>query len=129
MNVNRHQRALWCLICKIIGKLFSKAIGNSCASKIPSIKISVTQKSTNFFSLPNDKKDFDNTFIDDLDPNNWWNSSSYRFQPTISGYYLISASVWLTVGTSGGSQTNLQIRVNGSTQKALVQQPGTTSRN
>jgi hypothetical protein len=66
-------------------------------------------------------------FIDDLDPNNWWNSSSYRFQPTISGYYLISASVWPTTGATGGNQTNLQIRLNGSTQKAIVQQPVNTT--
>jgi hypothetical protein len=24
-------------------------------------------------------------FADDIDPNNWWNASSYRFQPTIAG--------------------------------------------
>jgi len=65
-------------------------------------------------------------FIDDLDPNNWWNSSSYRFQPTISGYYLISASVWPSVGATGGNQTNLQIRLNGSTKKAIVHQPVNT---
>jgi hypothetical protein len=62
-----------------------------------------------------------------LDPNNWWNSSSYRFQPTISGYYLISATIWPTTGATGGNQTNLQIRLNGSTQKAIVQQPVNTA--
>jgi hypothetical protein len=67
-------------------------------------------------------------YVDDLDPNNWWDSANYRFQPTINGYYLINATVWLTTASTGSTgQTNLQIRTNGSTQKAIVQQPVNTT--
>jgi hypothetical protein len=52
-------------------------------------------------------------FADEMDPNNWWNSGSYRFQPNISGYYLTNATVWWSAGSTGTDQTNLQIRKNG----------------
>jgi hypothetical protein len=62
-------------------------------------------------------------FTDEYDPNNWWTSSN-TFNPTINGYYLISASVWWAAGVSNlSNQTNVQIRQNGSTQKAIVQSP------
>lgn len=54
-------------------------------------------------------------FVDDLDPNNWWDAGNYRFQPTINGYYMMHASVWWSAGASGATnQTNLQFRKNGS---------------
>ena len=60
-------------------------------------------------------------FIDDFDPQNWWNSSTYQFTPTISGYYLISVGVWFdSINTTG--QLNVQGRKNGNT-FAIVQNP------
>jgi hypothetical protein len=62
-------------------------------------------------------------FTDDYDPNNWWTSSN-TFNPTINGYYLISASVWWAAGDSNtADQTNIQIRQNSTIQKAIVQSP------
>ncbi len=53
-------------------------------------------------------------FTDDIDPNNWWNSPSFRFRPTISGYYRVYAQIWWAAGTVGvSSQTNNQFRKNG----------------
>ena len=58
-------------------------------------------------------------FVDDFDPQNWL--SSYKFQPTIAGYYDISLSVHWNAGSSGSNQCNSQIRKNGSTQVAIWQ--------
>ncbi len=48
------------------------------------------------------------------DPNNWWNATTYRFLPTVSGYYFISAQVNWDPG-AGTGQLNIQIRRNGTT--------------
>lgn len=48
------------------------------------------------------------------DPNNWWNASTYRFLPTVSGYYFIAAQVNWDPG-AGTGQLNIQIRRNGTT--------------
>lgn len=62
-------------------------------------------------------------FADDIDPNNWWNASSYRFQPTVSGYYRVYSQVWWVAGATGiSNQTNLQLRKNG-TSFAITQNP------
>jgi hypothetical protein len=56
-------------------------------------------------------------YVDDIDPNNWWNSGTYQFQPTIPGYYLINACVWWAAGDSNiTNQTNIQLRKNGAGQ-------------
>ena len=64
-------------------------------------------------------KAVDNTIAmtDKDDPNGWWNGSSYRFLPNISGNYLVSVQVNWTVGTANtaNDQVNIQIRKNGST--------------
>jgi hypothetical protein len=60
-------------------------------------------------------------FTDKDDPNNWWNASTYRFQPTVAGYYNIMVMVnW--IGANHEVQVNDQIRKNGNT-IALVQMP------
>jgi hypothetical protein len=46
------------------------------------------------------------------DPNNWWNASTYRFLPTVSGYYFIAAQVNWDPG-AGTGQLNIQLRKNG----------------
>jgi len=62
------------------------------------------------------------------DPNNWWNASTYRFQPTIAGYYFVSASVHFafTTTSANGVQCNMQILKNGAVQainQILADQP------
>lgn len=54
-------------------------------------------------------------FVDDFDPNNWWNATTKRFTPTIAGYYNISLQVWWTVAAVTNNQSNIQIRKSGST--------------
>jgi hypothetical protein len=58
------------------------------------------------------------------DPNNWWNASTYRFLPTVSGYYFISAQVNWDPG-GGNGQLNIQLRRNGTT-VAIAQHPMVT---
>ena len=55
-------------------------------------------------------------FAAQYDPQGWFTSSpTYRFQPTIAGYYLISLGIWwASVGAGGGTgQLNNQARING----------------
>jgi hypothetical protein len=49
------------------------------------------------------------------DPNNWWNATTYRFLPTVSGYYFIAAQANWDPGAGSGGQLNIQIRRNGTT--------------
>ena len=55
------------------------------------------------------------------DPNSWWDASTYRFLPTASGYYFVSAQVNWKADTGTG-QINSQLRKNGTT-FCLVQNP------
>jgi hypothetical protein len=59
----------------------------------------------------------DNTvpFVDDFDPQGWWNATTQQFKPTVSGYYDVSYGAWLSAGTTSVGQANIQIRKNGST--------------
>jgi hypothetical protein len=61
------------------------------------------------------------TLVDDIDPQGWWTPN--KFQPTIAGYYSLTAQIWLGAGTINNNQTNLQLRKNGSTQIAIAQTP------
>ncbi len=54
-------------------------------------------------------------FVDDFDPQNWWNASTKRFTPTTAGYYLVTLQVWWTAAAVTNNQTNIQIRKNGNT--------------
>jgi hypothetical protein len=70
--------------------------------------------------------DYTIPFIDDFDPNNWWDATSKRFTPTIAGYYNVSISVWWNNGAVNDNQWNTQVRKNGST-FAIYQAQITTS--
>jgi superfamily II DNA or RNA helicase len=64
-------------------------------NKIPSIKLSIRHTSVNFYSLPNDKKDFDSAFINDADPENPKITNTDLFMRRILGtisYYKISGT-------------------------------------
>lgn len=65
-------------------------------------------------------------FIDDADPNNWWDPTTKRFTPTIAGYYAISFSAWWSTGSVATNQFNTQVRKNGNT-IAIYQSQMTTS--
>ena len=55
----------------------------------------------------------------DSDSNSW--ISSYKFQPTVAGWYNITLNVWFTAGSVTNAQSNIQFRKNGSTQIAIEQ--------
>jgi hypothetical protein len=55
------------------------------------------------------------SFVDDIDPNGWWDATSKQFTPTIAGYYNISLHVWWTAAAATTNQYNVQIRKNSST--------------
>ena len=66
-------------------------------------------------------------FTDDIDPNNWWDSSTYRFQPNIAGYYVWHVQAWWQQGVlNGTNQTNIQVRKNGGS-IAIAQAPVTST--
>lgn len=65
------------------------------------------------------------TLVDDFDPQGWWTSN--KFQPTIAGYYSMTAQIWWGAGTISNNQTNLQLRKNGSFQLAIAQTPVNSS--
>jgi hypothetical protein len=54
-------------------------------------------------------------FVDDFDPNSWWNAVDKKFIPTIAGYYNISFQTWWSVAAVTTNQNNIQIRKNGDT--------------
>lgn len=54
-------------------------------------------------------------FIDDFDPQGWWNPSTKKFTPNVAGYYNISLSVWWAAPGSSTNQYNTQVRKNGNT--------------
>jgi hypothetical protein len=57
------------------------------------------------------------------DPQNWFNTETSRFQPTIAGYYNITYVAWFQGGVVGsGQQFNTQIRKNENS-IAISQQP------
>jgi hypothetical protein len=49
------------------------------------------------------------------DPNNWYNGSTYRITPTVSGNYVTNLMVSWQKGTVNNNQTNIQIRKNNNT--------------
>ena len=62
-------------------------------------------------------------FIDDIDPQSWWNTSTYRFTPTVAGYYNVSLGVWFdNMATTSSNQVNTQARKNGNA-FMIIQQP------
>ena len=62
-------------------------------------------------------------FVDDYDPQSWWNTSTYRFTPTVAGYYNVSLGVWFeNMAASSSVQVNTQARKNGNS-FMIIQQP------
>ena len=63
-------------------------------------------------------------FFADYDPNSWLISN--KFQPDISGYYMVTLQTCFSDG-SGNGQNNCQINKNGTTQLAIFQSPMPTN--
>lgn len=53
-------------------------------------------------------------FIDQYDPQNWYNPTNYRFTPTIAGYYLVAMCGFISP-TAGSGQVNMQGLLNNNT--------------
>jgi hypothetical protein len=70
--------------------------------------------------------DFVIPFVDDFDPNNWWDATEKKFTPTIAGYYNVTLQVWWSTASVSNNQTNIQIRKNGST-FSISQSPTNTN--
>jgi hypothetical protein len=64
-------------------------------------------------------------FIDQYDPQGWWDGGTYKFTPTVAGYYIVSLGVWFENPNNNTVQLNVQMRVNGN-QEMICQQPATT---
>ena len=54
-------------------------------------------------------------FVDDYDPQSWFDATTRRFQPNIAGYYLVSVGAWMDDADTTNGQANVQIRLNGNT--------------
>lgn len=65
---------------------------------------------------------FQNNQTFSIDPLSWWNNSTYKYQPTLAGYYNICFSAWFQPGASSLNQMNIQMRKNGNT-IAIAQSP------
>ena len=65
-------------------------------------------------------------FIDQFDPQGWWDSGTYQFLPNIAGYYRVSLGVWWENPNDPTVQLNAQIRSNGTTLEMILQQPSTS---
>jgi hypothetical protein len=63
-------------------------------------------------------------FVDQYDPQGWWDDTIYQFTPTIAGYYTVSLGVWFENPNDNTVQLNVQMRVNGN-QEMIIQQPST----
>lgn len=62
------------------------------------------------------------SFVDYVDPQNWWNPSTKRFTPNIAGYYNITfQTLWTSLNST--NQTNTQIRKNGNSETIQQRSP------
>ena len=54
-------------------------------------------------------------FVDDYDPQSWFDTTTRLFQPNVAGYYLISVGAWMDDADTTNGQANVQIRLNNNT--------------
>jgi hypothetical protein len=101
------------------GKLYYKNSSNSIVQFLaPSVVASsyvAAGKLSSDQTIASNTNDVLISFVDDLDPNNWWNATTKQFTPTIAGYYNVSLHAWWTAAGVTTNQYNIQIRKNGST--------------
>ena len=61
-------------------------------------------------------------FVDQYDPQGWYDASTYQFLPNVEGYYTISLGVLFDNPGDNNVLLNVQMRVNGN-QEMIIQQP------
>jgi hypothetical protein len=54
-------------------------------------------------------------FVDQYDPQSWFNPMTSTFKPSIAGFYLISLNAWWAAVAGQTGQVNIQARLNGNT--------------
>jgi hypothetical protein len=104
----------------ITGSLLGTASYATNHAVVPSLYICQGQLSADQ-TIP-DSSDTVIEFVDDFDPQNWWNATTFIFNPKIAGYYNLNAGAWLSQPGVDNRQGNLQMRKNGSTIMIVQQQ-------
>jgi hypothetical protein len=66
-------------------------------------------------------------FVDQYDPQSWYNATTKRFQPTLAGYYLLNFQARFNVVPSNPNQNNIQILYQGANSIAVAQTPQYTT--
>jgi hypothetical protein len=62
-------------------------------------------------------------FVDQFDPQGWYDASAYKFTPTIAGYYTVSLGVTLENTFNNTGYVQIQILKNGGTREMQCRQP------
>ena len=62
-------------------------------------------------------------FVDQFDPQGWYDSGTYKFIPNIAGYYTVSLGVTLENTSNNTGYVLIQILKNSSTREMFCQQP------
>jgi hypothetical protein len=62
-------------------------------------------------------------FVDQFDPQGWYDAGTYKFTPTIAGYYTVSLGVTLENTFNNTGYVQIQILKNGGTREMQCRQP------
>jgi len=87
----------------------------------------VTGKLSSDQTIASNTNDVLISFVDDFDPQGWWNATSKQFTPNVAGYYNVALHVWWTAAAATTNQYNVQIRKNSSTSAIFQNQTVTGS--
>jgi hypothetical protein len=87
----------------------------------------VTGKLSSDQTIASNTNDVLISFVDDFDPQGWWNATSKQFTPNVAGYYNVALHVWWTAAGATTNQYNVQIRKNSSTSAIFQNQTVTGS--
>jgi hypothetical protein len=77
-------------------------------------------------SIPSGGSNTTIQFVDQYDPMNWYDATTYRFQPTLAGYYLITCEAWWG-SAANVNQFNIQITDQNGNQIVINQIPTDTT--
>ena len=87
----------------------------------------VTGKLSSDQTIASNTNDVLISFVDDFDPQGWWNATSKQFTTNIAGYYNVALHVWWTAAAATTNQYNVQIRKNSNTSAIFQNQTVTGS--
>jgi len=87
----------------------------------------VTGKLSSDQTITSNTNDVLISFVDDFDPQNWWDATTKHFTPTTAGYYNVALHVWWTAAAATTNQYNVQIRKNSNTSAIFQNQTVTGS--